>query len=52
MAKPAHPVQQAGQNQRQHHLQVLFDPSLRGGGGGEVRGQAGCVCGREGGGGE
>lgn len=29
-----------------HHLQVLSDPSLTGGGGGEVREQAGCVCGR------
>lgn len=32
-----------------HHLHVLFEPDLRGGGGGrggKVRGQAGGVCGR------
>lgn len=48
VAKLVRPVQQAGQNQRQLHLQVLFDPSLREEVR-EVRGQAGCVCGRGGG---
>ncbi len=46
MAKPAHPVQRASQIQRQHRLQVLFDPSLTGGGGGSEGASRVCVCGR------
>lgn len=49
MVKPVHPAQQAGQIQRQRHLQVLFDPSLRGGGGGSEGAGRVCVCVWEGG---
>lgn len=41
-------LQQAVQNQRQHHLQVLFDPSLRGGSGGSEGTGRVCVGGRGG----
>lgn len=53
MAKPIALVQQAGQNHYQHHLQILFDLSLREGGEGSEGTRRVCVyvCGGWGGGG-